>query len=183
MHTREKFLKSVSYGAVLILSTLAAHASDRVFECKDAKGKTTYTNVPCEGQAIKPEALEASAYNTPYGEWLGQIQWKETTAGEGGKAHTVASMTLKIESGGRLTGTSMETGCRALGVAIPGAVATVLSLDVTLSSCQDAAFNQHYNGTLAIYPQQKIAQLYLLSPPIPLFGKSSTHDLSGTMRR
>ena len=172
----------------LVVTTILSAAqttwsADRVFQCKDSLGKTTFTNVPCEGQVLKPEALEASAYSSPYGEWLGQIQYKETTAGEGGKARAVAPMTIKIESGGKLTGTSTETGCRALGVALPGSVAAVLSLDVTLTSCQDAAFNQHYNGTLAVYPQQKIAQLYLLSPPIQLFGKSSTHDLTGTMRR
>jgi len=176
-------LKSVYYfGAVVLAATLAANAADRVFECKDAKGKTIYTNVPCEGKALKPEALEDSAYKSPYGEWLGQIQFKETTA-KGAAAHSVSPLTIKIEAGGRVTGASNETGCKALGVAAPGAAANLMSLDVTLRECHEDGFSRHYNGTLAIYPAQRFAQLYLISIPLPGDARVVTHDLSGTMRR
>jgi len=177
-----KFLKPALFGAIVLASTLAAHGADRIFECKDAKGKTTFTNVPCEGQALKPGALEDSAYKSPYGEWLGQIQFKETTA-LGAAAHAVSPLTLKIEAGGRLTGASNETGCKALGVAAPNVTPYLLSLDVTVSECRDQGFSGHYNGTLALYPAQRIAQLYLIS--IPRIGQTrvATHDLTGTMRR
>jgi hypothetical protein len=164
------------------VATQSAQASDRVFECKDAKGRTTYTNVPCEGQAIKPESLEASAYTTPYGEWLGQIQFRVTT-GKGGAAHSVSPLTIKIESGGRLTGASQETGCRLLGIGIPTATAYALSLDVTMSDCKEQAFSRHYNGTLALYPAPKYTQLTLISPPHIGQQPLATYDLTGIMRR
>jgi hypothetical protein len=175
-------LKSALCTAVFLVASAATHAADRVFECKDASGKTTYTNVPCEGQALKPEALEDSAYKSPFGEWLGQVQFKETTA-KGGAAHAVAPVTLMIEPGGRLTGASNETGCRMLGLASPGAAPNVVSLDVTLRDCHEEGFSRHYNGTLALYPAQHMSQLYLISIPIPGEAKVATHDLSGTMRR
>jgi hypothetical protein len=180
--SEERFLKSVFYGAILILFTLEAHTADRIFECRDAKGKTTYTNVPCEGQVLKPEELEESAYKSPYGEWLGQVQFKETT-GKGTAAHAVAPLTIMIEAGGKLTGASNETGCKALGIAAPGAVSNLLSLDVTLRECHDDGFNRHYNGTLGLYPAQRHAQLILLSVPRLSEGKAVVHDLTGTLRR
>jgi len=179
--------KALRQIAIWIAAALAfaicadASASD-VFQCKDAGGKITFSNIPCAGQTPKPESLEASAYSTPYGEWLGQIQFKETSA-KGAAAKAVAALTMKIEPGGRLTGASNETGCRALGIGAPSVTPMLLSLDVTLSNCLDAGFNRHYNGSLAVYPADKSAQLMLMSTPTPFNSPPLVYDLRGTMRR
>jgi hypothetical protein len=180
---RRKFLRSTLLAVAILATPLSALAADRVFECKDANGKTTYTNVPCEGQALKPEAHEDSAYKSPYGVWLGQVQLKETTT-KGAAAHAVAPLTIMVEAGGKLTGASNETGCHLLGIASPSpATPNLLNLDATLTGCQDAGFSRHYNGSLALYPAQRYMQLMLLSPPRPGDAPVATHDLTGTMRR
>jgi hypothetical protein len=113
---------------------------------------------------------------------LGQVQFKQTTSLKGAEARAVSALTIKIEPGGKVTGASNETGCSALGIAM-SSMPTLLSLDVTLTACRDAGFNQHYNGTLAVYPQDKSARLMLMSTPVLLSGKSTVYDLQGTMRR
>jgi hypothetical protein len=97
----------------------------------------------------------------------------------------VAVLTIKIESGGRLTGASNETACRALGIAAPSVtpMPMLLSLDVTMSNCLDAGFNRHYNGPLGIYPADKSAQLLLVSTPILALNRPPVHDLLVTIRR
>jgi len=157
-------------------------AAGDVFQCKDANGKITFSNIPCPGQTPKPESLESSAYTTPYGEWLGQIQLKETSA-RGAAAKAVAALTLKIESGGRVTGASNETGCRALGIGAPSVTPMLLSLDITLSNYLDTGFNRHYNGTLGVYPADKSAQLILMSTPTLFNSQPLVYDIRGTMRR
>jgi len=174
-------LRTAALSVALILST-AANAG--TVQCKDAAGKVTYTNLPCEGQTIKPESLEASAYNSPYGEWLGQVQFKESMSGQtSGLAQAVAAMTLKIEAAGRLTGASNETGCRALGIAQPSSVVTLLSLDVSVTGCQQSVFNQRYTGTLGVYPHDKYAAVYVISTPTLLSKKAAVYTITGTMRR
>jgi hypothetical protein len=168
--------------AALAVAICADAAASDVVQCKDASGKITFSNIPCSGQTPKPESIETSAYSTPYGEWLGQIQFKEASA-KGAAAKAVAALTIKIESGGRLTGASNETGCRALGIAAPSVTPMLLSLDVTLSNCLDAGFNRHYNGSLAVYPAEKSAQLMLMSTPMPAINPPPVYDLRGTMRR
>jgi len=170
---------------LLGLSALSSAHADQIYQCKDASGKVTFSNVPCSDQASPPPADNATAsYSTFYGEWRGQAQIKETVSGQSGNtAHSVSAMTLIIDPGGKVTGAGEESGCRVLGVARPGPVATVPSLDVTLSACKEPLFNRRYTGSLGLYPQQRYATLQLLSPPTPLFGKVATYDISATLRR
>jgi hypothetical protein len=170
---------------LLLPCTLTSANADQVFQCRDAFGKITFSNVPCSGQATPaPKDTGTSSYGTFYGEWRGQAQIKETVAGQtGNTAQSVAALTLMIEPGGKVTGISEESGCRLLGVARPGSVATVPSLDVTLSSCKEPLFNRRYAGAIGLYLEQRYATLQLLSPPMSVFGKIATYDMTATSRR
>jgi hypothetical protein len=181
---RKRFAGSILLATVAACTCGYALAADGVLQCKDSSGKLTYTNVPCEGQVTKPESLENANYSTPYGEWLGQVQFKETVSGQSsGTAHAVAALTIKIDAGGKITGASSETGCHALGIALPGPVRTVLSIDVTLTSCQEADLNQRYTGTFALYSQQKYAAVQLMSTPSMFAKKIAVYGITGTLRR
>jgi hypothetical protein len=174
-----------SLGVVLLALLVASSHADQVFTCRDASGKVTFSNVPCSGQANPPPADSGTSnYSTFYGEWRGQAQIKETVAGQtGNTAHSVAALTLMIDPGGKVTGSSEESGCRVLGVAGPGPVATVPGLDVTLSAWKEPLFNRRYTGSLALYPQERYATLQLLSPPMSPFGKIASYEITATLRR
>jgi hypothetical protein len=161
-------------------------ATEQVFQCRDASGKVTFSNVPCGGEQPKARGAEEdpSDYGTFYGEWRGQAQFKETVAGQtAGTAHIVAPLVIKIEPGGKVTGASTETGCRVLGVARPGPVATVPSFDLTLSECRHAVFNRRYSGSLGLYTQQRYATIQLISVPSLFAAQAATYDISGTLKR
>jgi hypothetical protein len=166
----------------LTLSSSAA-AADQIYQCRDVTGTVTFSNVPCAGAPPTAKAEESSSYNTYLGEWRGQTQFKQTLALQAaGAAHVVAPMTLMIDAGGKVTGASVEAGCRVLGLAVPGPVATVQSLDLTLSSCKESIFNRRYSGSFAIYPQQKYAAIQLISSSV-LTEKPGAYSITATLRR
>jgi len=174
---------------VIVGTTVASLAlavsvyADQVFQCRDSSGKVTFSNLSCTGTPPRAKAEESAAYNTYLGEWRGQTQFKQTLAGQAaGTAHVVAPMTLMIDAGGKVTGTSVEAGCRVLGLVVPGPVATVQSLDLTLSSCNESSFNRRYSGSFAIYPQQKYAAIQLISASM-LTEKPGAYSITATLRR
>ena len=97
--------------AALAVAICADASASDVFQYKDAGGKITFSNIPCAGQTPKPESLEASAYSTPFGEWLGQIQFKETSA-KGAAAKAVAALT-KLFLGWQMQSANHLRRCRA----------------------------------------------------------------------
>src|SRR5215468_6292687 len=98
-------------------------------------------------------------YGSPYGQWRGQAQFKETVSGGSDRlAHLIAPLTLVIEVGGTVTGATQDSGCRIIGVVGPGPVATVPSLDLTMSSCKDRVFNRRYTGTLTLHTYEQYAR-------------------------
>jgi Domain of unknown function (DUF4124) len=177
-------LRSLSHAAVCALASISSLAdADQVFQCRDSVGKVTFSNVPCAGAPSSAKAEESAGYNTYLGEWRGQTQFKQTLAGQAaGTAHVVAPMTLMIDAGGKVTGASVEAGCRVLGVTVPGPVATVQSLDLTLSSCNENIFNRRYTGSFGLYTQQKYAEIFLVSPSM-LTEKPGAYSITATLRR
>ena len=169
---------------LLALVSLPA-AADQVFECRDASGKVTLSAVPCEiGSKPAPPDAGPQDYGSIYGEWRGQTQFKETvTGGSDRLAHVMTPLILMIEEGGKVTGTTQDSGCQVAGLVRPGPAATEPALDITVSSCRERAFNRRYTGSLVLYSRQKYAALHLVSLPGPRFGKPATYDMSATLRR
>jgi hypothetical protein len=125
----------------------------------------------------------ASDYSSPYGEWRGQTQYQafiRTTPDP--TAHAVISLTVAIDRGGKLIGTSTENGCRFLGLAAPGSFPNIVTIDVTLSGCQYAAFNRTYKGHLALYSKERYAKLSLQALDTSS-RKAGTYNITSTMRR
>jgi len=65
---------------------------------------------------------------------------------------------------------------------MPGPVATVQNLDLTLSSCNEISFNRHYSGSLALYPQQNSIVINLMSASV-LTEKPAAYSITATSRR
>jgi hypothetical protein len=170
---------------VLGLAALPLANADRVYECRDTLGKVTFSNIPCDiQQSPAPTDNATGNYDTFYGRWRGQTQFKETVTGvPNGAAHLITPLTLTIDEGGKVTGTTEDSGCRVLGIARSGPVSTVPNLDLTVSSCMNKVFNRRYTGSLSLYTRQKYATLQLYSLPPSLFGKPATYDMSATLRR
>jgi hypothetical protein len=147
----------------------------------------TFSNLPCNGASapqVAPAENGTGDYGTYFGEWRGQAQFKETVAGQASStAHAVAPLVINIEPSGKVTGSSPEIGCRVLGIARPGPVATVPSLDVTLSECRDAAFNRRYSGSLGLYTAQRYATIQWISVPSLFAAKVATCDITATLKR
>lgn len=175
---------SHAVGALSLLLSLSAVA-DQVYQCRDAAGKVTFSNMPCKGEAEpSPAAAQANGYDSIYGAWRGETQLKQTVSGiPSGTAHIVAPMTLTFAADGKVTGASSEAGCKVLGIATPGLAPNLLSVDLTLSSCSEQSFNRRYNGTFAMYPAQRYATLQLIGSTSPLLEKPASHSINGLMRR
>lgn len=118
-----------------------------------------------------------------HGEWRGQAQYQATIDRmPDPAAHTVTNLTVRVESGGKVWGTSTENGCKLLGVWRPiTPKSNVAQLDVTLTGCRYVGLNRRYSGTLAFYSGGHV-NLNLMSqritPP-----KSAGFDIKATKRR
>lgn len=133
---------------------------------------------------LEPCSVFAAGYETPYGPWRGQTQFKETVSGGSDRlAHMITPLALTIDVGGKVTGETRDSGCRIVGVALPGPVLTMPDLDLTVSSCNNRVFNRRYTGSLVVHAHQEAATLRLRSLPPPVFGKPATYDISATLTR
>lgn len=178
---RHPLVGSVSL-LLLGLCCFFSATADQVFECRDASGRVTHSTVPCNVQSPAPSQNEESNYETFYGGWRGQAQFKQTaSSGSDGTRRLITPLTLMIEAGGKVTGATQDSGCRILGVARPGPLPTEPALDLTVSSCKDRVFNLRYTGSLALYVRQRYATLHLVSLPRPVVG--TTYDISATLQR
>lgn len=181
-----------------------AKADQQFYRCV-VKGKTTYTDKPCDAPALPGvEGAPASTgnkaagqtgksaqpieldYTTPYGTWRGQAQYQATSKAQPlHEAHAVIPFVIQVEKQGRVRGASPENGCKLLGVAAPYVAPNILTLDVTLSECRYPALNRRYSGTLALYQSSNTVQLSLQSFNIGLaaVGNAAHFDIKATMRR
>ena len=182
-------VKTIGLAVLLFFSTFCA--GQEIYRCT-VDGKTTLSDRPCASGARAKElnhtqskesttSISTADYGTLYGEWRGQTQFQATAKGQRiGEAHNVASMVLKVDKDGKVTGGSAESGCRALGISAPSVAPTVLSLDISFSGCRYVGYNRRFSGTLALYPKNRHAQLRLMSIA-PLQGQQ--FDVKATMRR
>jgi hypothetical protein len=192
------------FAVLVVISLSHAQADDQFYRCV-VKGKTTYTDKPCDaptlpgvegsiastsskgaGQAGKPAQSIELDYTTPYGTWRGQAQYQASEKGQiMSDAHAVLPLVIQVEKQGRVRGASPENGCKMLGVAAPYVTPNILMLDVTLSECRYPAFNRRYSGTLALYQSSNTVQFSLHSIDVALafIGNVGNFDIKATMRR
>lgn len=171
-------------------------AGSTVYRCVDS-GKTVLTDTPCpnagpvvetptvtSGNAWRNPSLNVdAAYDTPYGEWRGQVQYQASEKGQWvDTAHSVVPVVLAIANDGKVSGVSNHNGCKFLGIASPGFAPTLLNLDLSLTNCTFGGLNRRYGGTLVLTPSNKVAQLSLSSFSSRL-GSISTYDVKATLRR
>ena len=95
----------------------------------------------------------------------------------------MVAMTMDISPQGRILGSSPENGCRFRGIAIPGNIATSITLDVTFSGCNFAGYNRRLYGTLSVNSAQKYAQFSLNGSHLSPMASMDFFDIKGTLRR
>ena len=132
---------------------------------------------------LLPFLAYADGYSSPYGEWRGQTQYQafiRTTSDPA--SHIVTNLTINVDPQGKVTGTSIENGCRMLGLAAPGIVPTIVTLNVTLTGCTYSGFNRTYMGSLSVFSKETYAKFSLQAIDVSS-GKAGTYNITATMRR
>lgn len=180
--------------APLVLSLLLPSAAHAQYRCVE-NGKIQYGDKPCDGieksvaQPIgnAPKVIGDTGnvnYQTPYGDWRGQVQYQASLNGQPiADAHSVVPAVISIDTQGKIIGSSPENGCRYKGQAIPGFTPQMLSLDITLSGCRFPTFNRRIAGTLTLNPTQRHAFLLLHVVPLDFLRPGQQYEIKGTLRR
>jgi hypothetical protein len=122
-------------------------------------------------------------YTSPYGEWRGQAQYQafiRTTSDPA--AHAIIDLTINIDPRGKVVGSSVENGCRMLGLATPGVTPEIVTLNVTLTGCAYGGFNRTYLGSLSVFSKDRYSKFSLQAIEVNS-GKAGTYNISATMRR
>ena len=194
-----------SFAVLVVMSLSHAYADDPFYRCV-VKGKTIYTDKPCDaptrpvvegsttstngkaaGQASKSAQSIELDYSTPYGTWRGQAQYQVAVKGQPvPEAHAVVPLVIDVEKQGRVRGISPANGCKMLGVAAPYVVPYMLTLDVTLSECRYTGLNQRYSGRLILNQANNSVQLTLQSMNsmvTVLMQGPANNDIKATMKR
>ena len=179
--------------ALLVVGLLSAPLALAQYRCVE-NGKTLFTDKPCASDVApavptgnSPKVIgdtANSAYSTGYGDWRGQVQYQASINGQPiSEAHSIVQTTLSIDPQGKITGSSPENGCRMKGIASPGPMPTILSLDITLTGCHYSSLNRRLSGTLALFPAQKQTQFWIYAHPVNLLKPDQSYDIKGTLRR
>lgn len=191
-----RFVCAFAFVLSLMPWTSNALAGSTVYRCVDG-AKTVLTDTPCpnSGPVVETPSVTSgsagpiqtlnvnAAYETPYGEWRGQVQYQATEKGQRVEtAHAVVPVVLVIANDNKVSGFSKDNGCKYLGIASPGFTSTLLNLDLSLKNCAYGGLNRRYSGTLLVNPSSKVAQLSL-SGLDARFGSISSYDLKATLRR
>ena len=76
-------------------------------------------------------------FDNAVGTWQGQAEYlAKTKAVVDPSAHAVVELTIRIESGGKISGFSPDNGCRLLGIVKPGVWRRATACRGTLSQCR-----------------------------------------------
>ena len=182
----------VVFAAVLFLSGLPhwVSASTTIYRCEKS-GQITLTDEPCDRAKATDGNANASTLPstnpTTVGIWKGQLQYSGNESGEMIEAaHAVVPLTLEYTADGKVTGASLENGCRWLGVWSQGGkgLERLITLDVSLTSCGYSGINRRYTGTFLLAIPDSAGQVNLLAYTLPLPGrKPRSYTLGGTLHR
>jgi hypothetical protein len=173
----------MSYGA------FPASAATTVYRCSK-NGQTILTDRPCDGPAdsAKPAnapssqstaTIASSSTPPPTGTWRGQVQYQGRENGQVmEQAHTVAPLTLEFTADGKVSGSSVDNGCRVLGVWSQGGPPQIIWVDITLSACRFAGLDRRYTGSFLLAKPDSSGLLNVLATEFV-----RTYDVKGTLRR
>lgn len=179
--------------ACAALAWPSAARADQIYRC-ERNGKVTLTDTPCDGRPAAPATAPDPgagtplqidlAYQSAYGEWRGQAQYRANAGGlpiPG--AFQVVPTILTISRDGKLSGASPGNGCRLSGLAYPSFSEQALNVDLTAQDCRATVLNQRYTGTLSVNPRTKVALLSLHSQTIGVLTTPKFFELKATLRR
>jgi hypothetical protein len=177
------------------LSIAPVFAQQTLYRCAE-KGRTVISNTPCkagDGAAVAAPSAQrpvlsasgsAQDYTSPYGEWRGQVQYQASLKGQQiSEAHAVVPLVIRIDSLGKVVGSSPENGCKLLGVAKPSPFGpTMLDLDVTFSNCAYARYNRRFSGRIYVNGVARVGDYSLSTADIGV-GYHYQFDMKGSLRR
>lgn len=183
--------------AFLLTCAVAPAFGQQLYTCVE-KGRKVISNTPCgEGLKLQPTNPASSNviapvaapvtntldYSSIYGAWRGQVQFMAKRGpAVVNEAHAVVPLVIQIDPQGKFSGTSSETGCSFKGIATPGAVATFVTLDVTLSGCRYPGYNRQLTGRIALYQAQKHTDFSLFANDL-ISRPPGYYEIKGTLRR
>lgn len=184
--------------AVILLACAVAPAfgQQQLYTCVE-KGRKVISNTPCgEGLKLQPTnqtpsnvvapavtPVNALDYSSIYGAWRGQVQFMAKRGPSViNEAHAVVPLVMQIDPQGKVSGASTESGCSFKGIAIPGPIETLITLDVTLSGCKYFGYNRQMTGRVALYTAKKYVDFSLFAND--LIGRpNGYYEIKGTLRR
>lgn len=181
--------------AVLVFLPDWSFAGTAVYKCTK-NGQTILTDKPCEDPSAASVASATSGQSqdsprtttvqaAPIGKWRGQAQYQVSENGQHvGNAQSVVVLELVFDPEGKVSGASMENGCRVLGLWSQGGTPRIFALDLSFSACGYPDYNRRYSGTLLIGAPNMTAQLFLQAYTTPMLeARVRRFDVSGTMHR
>ena len=96
----------------------------------------------------------AGPFDNAVGTWWGQAEYlAKVNAVPDDAAQAVVDLTVTVEAGGKISGTSPANGCRLSGVLTPGSSAQVYRSQITVSGCRATNLNGRYMGPVSVKPQ------------------------------
>jgi hypothetical protein len=159
-------------GVAIVAAAVAAPCQAEVRKCTDGKGNVTYQDARCPNQpeapkpaAATPAAVAAAPASVPaprdlaavefttrpdaaHGAWRGPALFHLKQSGNPPEARTNASIELDLLPDGRVRGVAAGAGCRFDGMHTPYEADRIVSVDITVSGCNDTRFNARYAGQL-----------------------------------
>ena len=114
----------------------------------------------------------AGPFDNAVGTWQGQAEYlAKVNAVADDASHAVAELTIKVESGGRISGSSPENGCQLLGVVKPFVTPQNYTVQATLGNCRAANLNGRYQGPLTVKPNNGTLELSLTMSSPGMLGR------------
>lgn len=96
----------------------------------------------------------AGPFDGAVGTWWGQAEYlAKVNAVPDEAAQAVVDLTVTVEAGGKITGTSPANGCQLSGVLKPGSTPQNYRSQVTVSGCRAVSLNGRYMGPISVKPQ------------------------------
>lgn len=181
---------------LLTCVVVPAFGQQQLYKCVE-KGRTVLSNAPC-GEGLKIQStnqtpsttatqvaaqVNALDYSSIYGAWRGQVQFMAKRGPEViNEAHAVVPLMIQIDPQGKVSGGSSESGCSLKGIAVPGPIETLVTLDVTLFGCKYPGYNRQMTGRVALYSAKKYVDFSLNAHDL-ISRPHGSYELKGTLRR
>jgi Domain of unknown function (DUF4124) len=186
-------------GVVLLLVAgigfaLPAAAAKTIYKCTQT-GQVVLTDKPCES-TTSPEdtnpstksqsnvtTIASSSNPSTVGVWRGQMQYQGHENGQMlDKAHSVVPLSLEFTADGKVSGSSVDNGCKWLGVWSQGG--RIITIDMSLTGCSYTGLNRRFAGTFLLGVPDSSGEMMLQAFTIPVPGQAARgYDIKGTLRR